>query len=112
MRDYVASHRVGQADQLAARASDRRGRESASFGLDPVCGFSQADFADIFLRTRSARPGEVRTDPDKMPRAMTFFDRIGVDTAACLLDKLRRDPEFLFALAAAEARDSGAFVAA
>ena len=75
--------------------------EPGGEALAVVCkaaGMEKADFASIFLRTRSARPGDKVVDPRELPRAMSFFDRVNFDVAQRMLKRLQRDPDFLFAL--------------
>ena len=75
--------------------------EPGGEALAVVCKAAEidkADFASIFLRTRSARPGDKVMDPRELPRAMSFFDRVKHDVARRMLKRLQRDPDFLFAL--------------
>lgn len=85
--------------------------ESGGEALAVVCravDLEKADFASIFLRTRSARLGDKVIDPREMPRAMSFYDRVKPDIAQRMLKRLQRDPDFLFALRQVEeAGDDG-----
>lgn len=98
-------HMFTELTALAPRVVKRLLFEPGGEPLAAICkavGFGKSDFADVFLRTRSVRPGNAEIDPKEMPQAMSFFDRIGIETAMDLLSRLRADPDFLFALQKAE----------
>jgi uncharacterized protein (DUF2336 family) len=59
---------------------------------------AKADFASIFLLSRSARPGDKAVDPNEVSRVLNFFDRITPDTARRVVKRWHLDPNFLFAL--------------
>ena len=75
--------------------------EPSGEGLAIACRaveVSKADFASIFLLSRSARPGDKVVDPNEVSRVLNFFDRIKTDTALKVVKRWQFDPNFLFAL--------------
>ena len=58
----------------------------------------KADFASIFLLSRSARPGDKVVDPNELSRVLHFYDRIKPETARKVVRRWHLDPNFLFAL--------------
>lgn len=58
----------------------------------------KADFATMFLLSRSARPGEKVVDPNELTRAISFFERVEGETAQKVIHRWRLDPDFLYAL--------------
>ncbi len=59
---------------------------------------SKADFASIFLLSRSARPGDKVVDPSELTRVLDLYDRIKLDTAHQVVEHWRLDHDYLFAL--------------
>lgn len=75
--------------------------EPGGEGLAIACRaaeIAKADFASIFLLSRSARPGDKVVDPNEVSRVLNFFDRIMPDTARKVVKRWHLDPNFLFAL--------------
>lgn len=75
--------------------------EPGGEGLAIACRAAEidkADFASIFLLSRSARPGDKVVDPNEVSRVLNFFDRIGIETARKVVKRWHLDPNFLFAL--------------
>lgn len=75
--------------------------EPGGEGLAIACraaGIEKADFASIFLLSRSARPGDKVVDPNELSRVLHFFDRIQPRTARKVVKRWHLDPNFLFAL--------------
>jgi uncharacterized protein (DUF2336 family) len=75
--------------------------EPGGEGLAIACraaDIGKADFASIFLLSRSARPGDKVVDPNEVSRVLHFFDRIKADTAQKVVKRWHLDPNFLFAL--------------
>lgn len=61
-------------------------------------GLSREEFATIFLLTRKAKHGPAATDPGDLGRALVFFDRVSHSNAEAVLNRWRRDPNYLFAI--------------
>ena len=59
---------------------------------------AKADFATIFLLSRSARPGDKVVDPNELTNVMNFYDSISVENARKVLRRWRLDPNFRMAL--------------
>lgn len=98
-------HMFAEQTELLPRVVKRLLFEPGGEALAAICksvGFGKSEFADVFLRVRSARPGNPEIDPKEMPLALAFFDGVGIETATGLLSRLREDPDFLFALQGTE----------
>jgi uncharacterized protein (DUF2336 family) len=65
-------------------------------------GLSREEFASIYLLTRKARPGGASMDPADLGRALEFFDRINHGSAATVIGRWRRDPDYLYAIRSVE----------
>jgi uncharacterized protein (DUF2336 family) len=63
---------------------------------------SREEFAGIYLLTRKARPGGASMDPADLGRALEFFDRINHGSAATVIGRWRRDPDYLYAIRSVE----------
>ena len=75
--------------------------EPGGEGLAIACRaaeIAKADFASIFLLSRSARPGDKVVDPNELSRVLNLFDRIKVETARKVVERWHLDPNYLFAL--------------
>jgi hypothetical protein len=75
--------------------------EPGGQGLAIACkavAIAKAEFASIFLLSRSARPGEKIVDPDELSNVLAFYDGIKPLTAKKVLKRWQRNPDFLFAL--------------
>ena len=68
---------------------------------------AKAEFASIFLLSRSARPGEKIVDTDELSGVLAFYDGVQPLTAKKVLKRWHRDPDFLFALKQLETSQSG-----
>ena len=69
---------------------------------------TKADFASIFLLSRSARPGDKVVDPNEVSRVLNFFDRIKAETAQKVVKRWHLDPNFLFAMKQVNTEQRGA----
>jgi len=58
---------------------------------------SREEFATIYLLTRRARPGSGGGAVD-LGRALGFYDKVAGDAALKVLERWRRDPQYLFAI--------------
>ena len=58
---------------------------------------SREEFATIYLLTRRARPGLGGGAVD-LGRSLGFFDKVAVEPAMKVLERWRRDPQYLFAI--------------
>ena len=94
--------------------------EAGGQGLAVVArgvGLSREEFASVYLLTRKARPslpvsglpvsglpgsGGGSTDPAELGRALDFFDRISLGSAATVIGRWRRDPDYLCAIRSVE----------
>lgn len=94
--DLFAKH-TGLRTSLVRRFVFEPGGE----GLAIACrasGVDKADFASLFLLSRSARPGDKVVDPKELASTIEFFDRIKPDTAKKVVERWHLDPDFLYAL--------------
>jgi hypothetical protein len=81
---------------------------------------SREEFATIYLLTRRARPGQGAGAGSSQPlargaggavdlgRALGFYDKVAADTAQKVLERWRRDPQYLFAIKTIEQGQGGA----
>ncbi len=58
---------------------------------------TREEFATIYLLTRRARPGSGGGAVD-LGRALGFFDKVSAEAAMKVLERWRRDPQYLFAI--------------
>lgn len=72
-------------------------------------GLNREEFATIFLLTRRARQGQGQGGmgqggfaPAELGRALEFFDRLSHAAAETVLNRWRRDPDYLFAIRSIE----------
>jgi uncharacterized protein (DUF2336 family) len=80
--------------------------EEGGEGLAILCtalGISKAGFCEIFIRFRQGRLGDKQVAADELSRAMDFYDRSDPASAAALVARWRRDPDYLNALRQVEA---------
>jgi len=85
--------------------------EPGGEGLAIACraaDIAKADFASIFLLSRSARPGDKVVDPNEVSRVLNFFDRIKAETAQKVVKRWHLDPDFLFAMRQVNTEQRGA----
>jgi uncharacterized protein (DUF2336 family) len=61
---------------------------------------TREEFATIYLLTRRARPGPAATGGGAVDlgRALGFYDKVGTEAAMKVLERWRRDPQYLFAI--------------
>jgi hypothetical protein len=61
---------------------------------------TREEFATIYLLTRRARPGQAATGGGAVDlgRALGFYDKVGTEAAMKVLERWRRDPQYLFAI--------------
>lgn len=98
-------HMFAEQTELLPRVVKRLLFEPGGEALAAICkaiGFGKSEFADVFMRVRTVRPGNAEIDPKEMPLVLAFFDGIGLETATSLLYRLQLDPNFLFSLQGAE----------
>ena len=81
---------------------------------------SREEFATIYLLTRRSRPGQGAQMAAQGPlrggaggavdlgRALGFYDKVATDTAIKVLERWRRDPQYLFAIKTIEQGQGGA----
>jgi uncharacterized protein (DUF2336 family) len=65
-------------------------------------GLNREEFATIFLLTRRAKAGQGGFAPAELGRALEFFDRLSHAAAETVLNRWRRDPDYLFAIRSIE----------
>lgn len=65
-------------------------------------GLNREEYATIFLLTRRARAGQGGFAPAELGRALEFFDRLTHAAAETMLNRWRRDPDYLFAIRSIE----------
>jgi uncharacterized protein (DUF2336 family) len=72
--------------------------EEGGRSLATVCKalkIGKADFASIFLLSRGARPGDKSVASNEVAESLAFFDRMKPATAQKVLERWRRDPDFV-----------------
>lgn len=86
---------------LIRRICYEPGAESLAVAARAI-GLSREEFATIYLLTRKAKHGPTATDPGDLGRALVFFDRVSHSNAETVLNRWRRDPNYLFAIKSIE----------
>jgi hypothetical protein len=66
---------------------------------------TREEFATIYLLTRRARPGLGGGAVD-LGRALGFYDKVNTEAAMKVLERWRRDPQYLYAIKTIE-QDTG-----
>ena len=81
---------------------------------------TREEFATMYLLTRRAKPGgagQVSAQPGArgaasgavdLGRALGFYDKVAADTAQKVLERWRRDPNYLYAIKTIELGQGGA----
>lgn len=59
---------------------------------------TREEFATIYLLTRRAKPGQGSSGAVDLGRALGFFDKVTGDAATKVVERWRRDPQYLFAI--------------
>jgi len=62
---------------------------------------TREEFATIYLLTRRAKPGQGSGSSGgavDLGRALGFFDKVSADAAMKVVERWRRDPQYLFAI--------------
>ncbi len=75
--------------------------EEGGEGLAIVCkaiGLEKNIFLSIFLQFRSGRVGDKQVKSDELSQTVSFFNRIDQKSAKALLQRWKRDPDYLNAL--------------
>ncbi|HET6159329.1 MAG TPA: DUF2336 domain-containing protein [Dongiaceae bacterium] len=67
---------------------------------------TREEFATIYLLTRRARPGLGGGAVD-LGRALGFYDKVNTEAAMKVLERWRRDPQYLYAIKTIEQGESG-----
>jgi len=96
---------LGEMSGLRVTLIRRLCYETGGQGLAVVArgiGLSREEFASVYLLTRKARPGAAAMDPADLGRALEFFDRINHGSAATVIGRWRRDPDYLYAIRSVE----------
>jgi len=91
----------GRASGLRPNLIKRLVYEPGGEGLAVACksiGMKKSDFGSLFLLSRAARPGDQTVDPNEVPNALGFFDRLTEDAAKKVTNRWRLDPDYLHAL--------------
>lgn len=70
-------------------------------------GMPKNEFATIFMLTRKARAGDHVISPSELTRVLALYDRIRLDSAKAMLERWKRDPEYLNALRVLSADNNG-----
>jgi uncharacterized protein (DUF2336 family) len=67
-------------------------------------GLNREEFASLYLLTRKARPNRMQAGADaaELGRAMEFFDRTDHGNATLVINRWRRDPDYLYAIRSVE----------
>jgi len=66
--------------------------------ISRACGIEKADFASLFLLSRRLRPGDMVIDAGELAEALRLFERLDHETAERIMDRWRRDPQFVDAM--------------
>ncbi|HEX6118820.1 MAG TPA: DUF2336 domain-containing protein [Dongiaceae bacterium] len=89
-----------QAAELRLSLINRLLYESGGNGVAVIARglrLTREEFATIYLLTRRARPGLGGGAVD-LGRALGFYDTVGTEAAMKVLERWRRDPQYLFAI--------------
>jgi uncharacterized protein (DUF2336 family) len=65
-------------------------------------GLNREEFAAIFMLTRKSKPNQASLTPAETNKALEFFDRLSHTAAETVLQRWRRDPDYLFAIRSLE----------
>lgn len=72
--------------------------EPGGQGLAITCratGLNKHNFATIFLKVRQGRLGDKQVEPDELRNAVDFFDELTRATAQKVVNRWRKDPDYL-----------------
>ncbi|WP_374367073.1 DUF2336 domain-containing protein [Dongia sp.] len=87
--------------RLVSRLAYEPGGQSLAVAARGI-GLNREEFATIFLLTRRAKAGQGGFAPAELGRALEFFDRLSHAAAETVLNRWRRDPDYLFAIRSIE----------
>jgi uncharacterized protein (DUF2336 family) len=92
--------------RLVARIAYEPGGQGLAVAARGI-GLNREEFATIFLLTRRARAAQATNGgpsfaPAELGRALEFFDRLSHAAAETVLNRWRRDPDYLFAIRSIE----------
>ena len=82
---------------LARRVLFEQGGEGLAVACKAI-GIGQREFAVIFALSRRARPDAKPVTPDELAKALEFYDRVEPATATAVVQRWKRDPNFLDSL--------------
>jgi len=85
--------------------------EPGGEGLAVACRAAAVDksvFASLFVLSRNARPSGAVMAPDELSKAMRLFARVTPEAATRILERWRRDPQYLNVLRLLEEESPGA----
>ena len=89
---------LGLRPRLLQRFLVEPGGEALAVACKGGIGMLKDDFATIFMLTRKARFGKRVISPSELNRILELYDRVGLEAARAMLDRWRRDPEYLNAI--------------
>ncbi|HEY4163868.1 MAG TPA: DUF2336 domain-containing protein [Dongiaceae bacterium] len=101
--EAMASEMAGLRMSLIRRICYETGGQGLAIMARGI-GLNREEFASLYLLTRKARPnrGPAGSDAADLGRAMEFFDRTDHGNAALVINRWRRDPDYLYAIRSVE----------
>lgn len=91
---------------LARRILFEPGGEGLALTSKAV-GIEREAFASIFVLSRRARPGQTPLDSTELNKVLEFYDRLDTAAADAVLQRWRRDPNYLDSIRRVEADPKG-----
>ena len=85
--------------------------EPGGEGLAMACraaGLDKHTFASIFLKVRQGRLGDKQVDPDEVKNAVDFFGQLTQAPAQKVVNRWRKDPDYLNTLRLIEETEADA----
>ena len=82
---------------LARRVLFEQGGEGLAVACKAV-GIGQREFAVIFALSRRSRPDAKPVDPEEITKVLAFYDRVDSATAVAVVQRWKRNPNFLDSL--------------
>ena len=81
-------------DNLVRRLIYEPGGEGLAIACRAI-DIDKAIFGSIFVLSRKARPGDQNVAKGETSRALTFYDQVDPEAAAVILNRWRRNPDYL-----------------
>ena len=92
---------TGLRPKLVSRIVYEPGGEALAVACKAV-GIDKPNFASLFMLTRKAHAKDKVISPRELTPVLEFFDNIKLESATLLLERWRRDPDYLDSIRALE----------